>query len=241
MPQNLTLHGLEPQVSDAGPVRVLVVALEDCRSKRVVLGLARAGFNVVSRRRFETSDFAPQWEPFAVAVLFVDSFGDDSDRMLASVDFPGTRPQVILVCQDLRLLPPDYVLRVFAAVPQDYNDSLMASLVRTASTVRSRSAIDQFCVRFQLSPRERGVIELFCEGRANKEIADKLDLSERTVDEYWKRIFAKTQRRSQREIVALLLGEHNLPQTPAPGPTSLRADVPAIRPCQYFPRQRFCG
>lgn len=231
-------HRPEPRASDTAAVRVLVAAIEDGRSRRVAHGLAKAGFYVVARHSPDLAAFPRELGPFAVALVFVDSFGDASDRALASVESLFPPPQVILLCQDLRHLPPEYLLRVFAAVPQEYDDTLLLVLVRAAAGAGPPSTIGRFCSRYRLSQREREVVELFCAGRANKETADHLGLSGRTVDEYWKRIFAKTQRRSRREIVALLLDSDTSFQrhgSELPAATTGPLTIPA---CQYFPGQR---
>jgi DNA-binding NarL/FixJ family response regulator len=236
MPQNPFTHWTEP--SDAAPLRVLIVTDEDDHSRRIARQLEKAGFVLASRHSSDITA-ASELGPPSVAVLFVNSYGDASDRALASVESLFPPPQVILLCRDLRLLPPDYMLRVFAAVPREYDDTLLVVLVRTACNAGPRSATGRFCVRYRLSPRERGVIGLFCAGHANKEIADRLGLSERTVDEYWKRIFAKANCRSQREIVALLVGDNDAPKRPTPAPLGARAST--IGSCQYFPGQRSSG
>ncbi|GIX50281.1 MAG: DNA-binding response regulator [Limisphaera sp.] len=57
----------------------------------------------------------------------------------------------------------------------------------------------------ELSPREREVLEGLAEGRAYKEIADKLGVSIHTVRNYIRRIYEKLHVRSRTEAVAKYL------------------------------------
>jgi two-component system, LuxR family, response regulator DctR len=56
----------------------------------------------------------------------------------------------------------------------------------------------------QLSPREREVMQLILEGRLNKQIADQLDISMRTVEVHRSNIFEKMGVRSAVELAGLL-------------------------------------
>jgi DNA-binding NarL/FixJ family response regulator len=53
-----------------------------------------------------------------------------------------------------------------------------------------------------LSGQERRLLELAVSGAHNKRIADELGLSLGTVATYWRRIFAKTGKSPQRNVLA---------------------------------------
>jgi len=53
-----------------------------------------------------------------------------------------------------------------------------------------------------LSPREREVVMLIAEGRTNREIAQHLVLSERTVDSHVRNVMAKLETSSRARIAA---------------------------------------
>jgi len=57
---------------------------------------------------------------------------------------------------------------------------------------------------FQLTDRELEVLELLCEGFANKEISKKLSISVFTVKDHMKHIMEKTHTTSRGELVAIL-------------------------------------
>lgn len=59
---------------------------------------------------------------------------------------------------------------------------------------------------FDLSPREREVAMLTCQGRTAKEIARDLGLSHRTVEKYRARLFEKAGAANKAEFVAYFLG-----------------------------------
>lgn len=59
--------------------------------------------------------------------------------------------------------------------------------------------------RFALSKREVEVVRLICEGRTNREIGEKLYISEYTVKDHIKNIMRKMDVATRNEIVAVLL------------------------------------
>ena len=58
----------------------------------------------------------------------------------------------------------------------------------------------------ELTERELGVMRLVCAGRANKQIADTLDISVRTVEVHRSRVFDKMNVKSAVELANLLRG-----------------------------------
>ncbi|MFM2118943.1 MAG: hypothetical protein RL722_411 [Pseudomonadota bacterium] len=66
----------------------------------------------------------------------------------------------------------------------------------------------------ELTEREREVMRLVIAGRANKQIADELDISVRTVEVHRARVFDKMAVKSAVEL-ANLLRQHGLPEEPA--------------------------
>jgi len=54
-----------------------------------------------------------------------------------------------------------------------------------------------------LTPRERAVLELIAKGAANKDVARKLDLSERTVEVYVSSILRKLEASSRTEAASI--------------------------------------
>ena len=61
-----------------------------------------------------------------------------------------------------------------------------------------------------LTPREKSVTRYLLEGFTNKEIANKLRISEHTVKDHLKRLMKKTRVTTRTAVVSRLLGDHNL-------------------------------
>jgi DNA-binding NarL/FixJ family response regulator len=59
--------------------------------------------------------------------------------------------------------------------------------------------------RYQLSKREVEVVRMICEGWTNREIGEKLYISEYTVKDHIKNIMRKMEVASRNELVAVLL------------------------------------
>ncbi|MBR9868863.1 MAG: response regulator transcription factor [Oceanospirillales bacterium] len=67
---------------------------------------------------------------------------------------------------------------------------------------------ENFCDQFQLTPKERMVVELVSQGLPNKTIAAGLDCSLATVKTHLQHIFCKTGVNSKAEITSQLYNQH---------------------------------
>lgn len=63
---------------------------------------------------------------------------------------------------------------------------------------------DEFCRRFEVSPRESDVIREICNGLSNKEISDKLFISLQTVKDHTHHIYIKTNVKSRVQLINLV-------------------------------------
>ncbi len=68
-----------------------------------------------------------------------------------------------------------------------------------------------------MNPREREVMGLVVEGHANKQIARKLDLSEKTIEVHRARVMAKMGADSLADLVRLALDAGVGPEAGGPG------------------------
>jgi DNA-binding CsgD family transcriptional regulator len=66
---------------------------------------------------------------------------------------------------------------------------------------------EQFCSKFEVSPRESEIINEICKGLSNKEIADKLFITLQTVKDHTHRIYIKTNVRSRVQLINLVKEE----------------------------------
>ena len=72
--------------------------------------------------------------------------------------------------------------------------------------VQRRDAVAHNLERFALSPRECDVVMLVLYGHSNRRIADQLFLTEYTVEDHLKRVFAKIGVKSRTALAAKILG-----------------------------------
>jgi two-component system response regulator FixJ len=80
------------------------------------------------------------------------------------------------------------------------------ALARNAADVQARARKALAAERIAgLTPREREVLELLVEGKSNKEIAQHLGISPRTIDVHRARVFQKLHAESLPELVQLAL------------------------------------
>jgi DNA-binding CsgD family transcriptional regulator len=67
--------------------------------------------------------------------------------------------------------------------------------------------LDDFCARYEISPRETDIVREICNGLSNKEISDKLFISLQTVKDHTHRIYVKTNVRSRVQLITLVKEE----------------------------------
>ncbi|MFN8208326.1 MAG: LuxR C-terminal-related transcriptional regulator [Bacteroidales bacterium] len=65
-------------------------------------------------------------------------------------------------------------------------------------------SFDDFCRRFEISPRERDIIREICNGHSNQEIADKLFISLQTVKDHTHRIYSKVDIKSRVQLIKMI-------------------------------------
>jgi DNA-binding CsgD family transcriptional regulator len=63
---------------------------------------------------------------------------------------------------------------------------------------------EEFCMRYEISPRESDVIREICNGLSNKEISDKLFISLQTVKDHTHHIYIKTNVKSRVQLINLV-------------------------------------
>ncbi len=67
-------------------------------------------------------------------------------------------------------------------------------------------SFEQFCRKFEVSPRETDIVREICNGLSNKEISEKLFISLQTVKDHTHRIYIKTNVRSRVQLINLVKG-----------------------------------
>jgi DNA-binding CsgD family transcriptional regulator len=65
-------------------------------------------------------------------------------------------------------------------------------------------SFQEFCKKYEISPRETEIIKEICNGLSNKEISEKLFISLQTVKDHTHRIYIKTNVRSRVQLINML-------------------------------------
>jgi DNA-binding CsgD family transcriptional regulator len=65
-------------------------------------------------------------------------------------------------------------------------------------------SFEEFCRKFEVSPRETDIVREICNGLSNKEISDKLFISLQTVKDHTHRIYTKTNVKSRVQLIYLV-------------------------------------
>lgn len=65
-------------------------------------------------------------------------------------------------------------------------------------------SLEDFCKKFEVSPRETDIVREICNGLSNKEISEKLFISLQTVKDHTHRIYTKTNVKSRVQLIYLV-------------------------------------
>jgi DNA-binding CsgD family transcriptional regulator len=68
-------------------------------------------------------------------------------------------------------------------------------------------SLEEFCMKYEVSPRESDIVREICNGLSNKEISEKLFISLQTVKDHTHRIYIKTNVRSRVQLITLVKEE----------------------------------
>jgi DNA-binding CsgD family transcriptional regulator len=73
-----------------------------------------------------------------------------------------------------------------------------------ASEPEKDFSFEEFCRKFEVSPRETDIVREICNGLSNKEISEKLFISLQTVKDHTHRIYIKTNVKSRVQLIYLV-------------------------------------
>jgi DNA-binding CsgD family transcriptional regulator len=88
----------------------------------------------------------------------------------------------------------------FLPIYLNYGTLLSAFTVEPAKDL----SFEEFCKKYEVSPRETDIVREICNGLSNKEISDKLFISLQTVKDHTHRIYSKTNVRSRVQLINLV-------------------------------------
>jgi FixJ family two-component response regulator len=167
-------------------------------------------------------------ETYASAQEFLDAYSDDRPGcLLLDVRMPGMNGldlqerlnergailpiifitghgDVPMAVEALQAGAMDFLQKPFR--DDELLDRIAKALEKDAGNRRELLEVGQIAQRFEeLTPRERGVMELIVQGKANKVIAGDLAISQRTVEIHRARVMEKTQASSLAHLVRMYL------------------------------------
>jgi DNA-binding CsgD family transcriptional regulator len=93
---------------------------------------------------------------------------------------------------------------VFLPIYLNYGTLLSAF---TAEAPEKDLSFEEFCKKFEVSPRESDIVREICNGLSNKEISAKLFISLQTVKDHTHRIYIKTNVKSRVQLINLVKEE----------------------------------
>lgn len=189
-------------------MKVLVVEDEGEFCRSVCSSLSKSGHEVLGvgtvREAVAALDGAPD-----LVLLDVSLADGPAEGLLDALDARGgRRPAVAVItgtCDGDRWLALQR--RTEMMVPKPISLEAIRRVVAVMANRTESPFVGAFAARHRLSPRETRLLELAVEGVTNKEAAEVLGCSVGTIATYWQRIFAKTEQRSQRDVVAAILRE----------------------------------
>jgi DNA-binding NarL/FixJ family response regulator len=65
-------------------------------------------------------------------------------------------------------------------------------------------SFEEFCKKYDVSPRESDIVRQICNGLSNKEISEKLFITLQTVKDHTHRIYIKTNVKSRAQLMNLV-------------------------------------
>jgi len=183
----LAAHG-RPMISVVGEAATVAAAVSECA--RLKPDVVLLDIRLPDGSGLDACRTIAQSQPDARVVVLT-SFSNDSfvyeaitagarGYLMKEVDPAGLVQAILDVAEGKSILDPDATARVMRLVR-----------AQTATTTNEELAA--------LSPQERRVLALVAEGKTNKEIGERLGLSDNTVKNYLGNVFEKLQvkRRSQ--------------------------------------------
>jgi DNA-binding CsgD family transcriptional regulator len=142
--------------------------------------------------------------------------------------FPGKEKSIIHDYDSRRIGPGIFLVMVLQCLPLIfYNQQSYVAVIFTltffagntflpiylnygtmftvfTSVAEKNFSFEEFCKKFEVSPRETDIVREICNGLSNKEISDKLFISLQTVKDHTHRIYIKTNVKSRVQLIYLV-------------------------------------
>jgi DNA-binding CsgD family transcriptional regulator len=144
-----------------------------------------------------------------ILIRSTSSTGKTDRRILAAIVSAGALSQsaILLLLPHSVWMALAFAFLLFAAtallpVYIVYNANLQA--YQLPEELKLPRGIEDFYIKYEISPREADIIREICNGLSNQEIADRLFISLQTVKDHTSRIYSKTNVRNRMQLMTLV-------------------------------------
>ena len=202
-------------MSEAAPSKATVFVVDDDQAMRNSLKWLIESVGVMVESFASADDFLARYDPARPGCLVLDvrmpgMSGLELQEHLASRNI--RIPAVIITGHgDVPMAVRAMKAGAVDFIEKPFNDEALLDAIRRALAFeeRARSAQSEHHEiqrRFShLTPREREVMDMVTEGRSNKEIANTLGVSAKTIEAHRARVMEKMQARSLAELVRMAM------------------------------------
>ncbi len=196
-----------------------VFIVDDDAAVRDSLGLLLRSVGMVSEAYASADAFLASFDPARPGCLVLDVRmpGTSGLELQARLHERGAALPIVfltahgdieMAVRAVKAGAADFVQKPFR--DQDLLDKLQAALAQDAELRRQRADVEEIGSRIaSLTPRERQLLELVVAGRANKEIAQDLGISQRTVEIHRAHVMRKMGADSVTDLVRLVMGSRS--------------------------------
>ncbi len=205
---------MNTQATGLGNLAVYIIEPQVLLAKAISTVLSQDGeFQVADSRTFDPEEFRNAAAD--VAVLDLDDHLAELELLISQCHTASRRTKICVISSHLS---SELMLRAIAAGADGYvvKDTSPADLIRAIRTIvsdgfhadgrlagallRQRATRTRGDVN-ELSPRELQIVRLIVEGLSNKEIGQRLILSDKTVKNHVSKIFAKMRVNARTQLV----------------------------------------
>ncbi len=150
-----------------------------------------------------------------LVVLDLELADGQGDSLASRFKALASPPPILVVSSHITAARMAALLpHVDAALPKPLDPESLIRSVRFLLDSRPESIVARFALAHNLSLQETAVLNHAVAGNNNKEIAQILGCETPTIATYWNRIFKKTGRHSQRDVLGKLFTSSRLPGAP---------------------------
>lgn len=141
--------------------------------------------------------------------LFLEIFGksiifDNKKAIIGSVLDIGDKEQNYKKSGSTDSVEIDEIIKYFISLEQEDIANQIIN-IRQLMTFDTMGKTNQIKSKIKLTKRELQILELICKGYTNNEIAEKLFISSRTVDNHRANLLAKTDTKNTASLVAFAI------------------------------------